>query len=598
MTKSPSEIIDDTNIKYDIESVTEDLESYGIDIMKMINDVSSRFLQMEEIFNTVKSYNFGLLPYYIAQQIIRNYRIVDDFNVFVDDIISEYIINTVNYRFTSSDIQKVKLLILNLLMILSGKNIDTTDIVNKIDKLESLQQVVDIFSITKHDTYKAARLINDVYKKVCNHVDCDKHTVIMDIVKIWVKIFNVTEETLSVYKDDLGIEYYYYADYIISAEDTIDKTITNLNIDIDEMFYELFDLFVNENLNQLNNSSKNIAKLINSLSNNSSKYSQENFKIYIYTSFIIYHPYTMKIPSLNDYDQGNGRTAEFLVSKVYEDVINFYIFVHFANNTLEYSDILWNEWTNVKKDADKKVGRIYKGVITILNVNKFLLYLIKMICPSTYRPSKYSKQLFNNSKEYCHFITNKNLLNIYNILNIDARYIIINSTQQLTANKFSSTLIDWAQNLQVIYKPLKNLWNYYYKIKDDKKQDYKKFVIMESRVSDDITVNNYNIGGDLYSIFDNTFMLIDFKKYSEPKEHLYTKTLLQSWLYMNAYMKPLGMYNNQKLYSEYYLVAINPLLNHFISATYNDVTTFAEKFDLSDYKFADVNADANLSESE
>ena len=59
-------------------------------------------------------------------------------------------------------------------------------------------------------------------------------------------------------------------------------------------------------------------------------------------------------------------------------------------------------------------------------------------------------------------------------------------------------------------------------------------------------------------------------------------------------MKPLGMYNNQKLYSEYYLAAINPLLNHFTSATYNDVTTFAERFDLSDYKFAS----ANFSESE
>ena len=61
-----------------------------------------------------------------------------------------------------------------------------------------------------------------------------------------------------------------------------------------------------------------------------------SYKVYIYTSFLIYD--SMILPSINDYDSKNGgdaehlraslqdATAEFLISKVYEDISNYCIY--------------------------------------------------------------------------------------------------------------------------------------------------------------------------------------------------------------------------------------------------------------------------------
>ena len=70
---SPHKIIDDVKINGVIKSVTEEIDSYGIEISKRILSISKSFLQLEETFNNIKSYNFGLIPYYIAQQFLLNY---------------------------------------------------------------------------------------------------------------------------------------------------------------------------------------------------------------------------------------------------------------------------------------------------------------------------------------------------------------------------------------------------------------------------------------------------------------------------------------------------------------------------------------------
>lgn len=614
MSKSPSKIMDEKNFPDNvIDSVTEDIDSYGIEIMKMINDCSSRFLKMEEIFNTAKSYNFGLIPYYIAQQIINKNKEGLTVTEIVEDIISEYIISTVNYRLNNADIYKIKLLIFIIFSTLTNKASLIQSLINYIDTFESLQNIKDVFSITRHDNYKASTLINTVYNNACKFVDCDNQTFIKpldEVIKKWIKIFNITKDNVNNYKKSLGKEYYNKVVEFINSNSTFDQTINNINNKINKIFNYKFKEFENLELKFPVNSLQQITKIINDIkllkydkhANTTYKYLIKNFRIYIYTSFIIYHPYTMKIPSLNDYDDGNGRTAEFLVSKVYEDVINFYIFSHFTDHSktynenmnfidydlytkynLQYNESIWNEWQKSKEIANKNIISNHKDII-VINVHKFLLYLIKHICPATYHPSKYLNNSLENSQSYCHFITNIDWLNIYNIYNIDAKYIIIHTNiQHFTKENIYKTLLIWASGLQIIYKPLKNLWNYYYNVENTK--DYNKYSLSESRISDDITVNDYNTGGDLYSIFDNNFMLIDFKKYSNPNKLTYTRTLVQAWMYLNVYIPPLCIMNNEGLYKEYYLAAVNPLLNNFITATYDSVTEFTKELDLSDYKF-------------
>ena len=67
----------------------------------------------------------------------------------------------------------------------------------------------------------------------------------------------------------------------------------------------------------------------------------------------------MILPSINDYDSKNGgdasrlradcksATAEFLISKVYEDIINYCIYSYYNHNTIEYNQDIYRE--NISK---------------------------------------------------------------------------------------------------------------------------------------------------------------------------------------------------------------------------------------------------------
>lgn len=579
----PSAIVEDNSInKYINDDVFNNMSvnSYKNNIMNKIIYYCSKFLNMEELYNVNKAYNFGLIPYYYGHQFINKVNNNSNLTEIFDDLVNEYIINTYNYRYNTINIIKVKLLFINILSVIANKNDISFDEINKyLNELEIIQNVIDSYDITKKSRFTDSVFINHVFDKVIKTYYNGKYSngfaIQIYIIKKWIEMNNVTKSNINIYKTDLG-EYYNTALYCISKP-SLSEDINNYNDKIQNIIYDIVDSFENSTFKFPTNNQQRISEIFWSKAYNNSDY-----LIYIYTSLIIYHPITLRIPTLNDYDNKNGRTSEFLVSKVYEDTINYAIFNYYVNNSYYYSDKSWNQWITVKSNADNDVID-YVNSITVINVNAFLSYLIDLICPSTFHPSVHKYKDDQN----CHFIDDELWRNIYNVYNIDTEYIIIKDGIDIdfsdSSDKIMIGLIDWASKFQIIFKPLKNLWNYYYHV--NKISNYNNYSITVTS-NNDFSVTNFNTGGDLYCVFNNEFILIDFKKYKSPNKNTYYKTILQTWLYMNAYIKPIGSINNKLLYKNYMLSVINPYLGHILICDDKLVTQFTKNIvELKKYLF-------------
>lgn len=615
MSKYPSEIITDTSIdKYLTDDAFADLRvsAYNNDIVNKVLYYASQFLETEKTYNANGAYNFGLIPYYYAQKFINSQTTLQDtFN----DLVNEYIINTYNYRYNTVNVYKTKMLFVHLLAVLTD-NIDNEDInmtiddiiVNKFSTLKVIQNVVDTYDITKKGVFKYGTFIKHVFDKVINTFYKGQYPnsflIRIYVIKKWIESNNITKDNIITYRSQLG-DLYDTAVYCLSEktlEEEIDSIVNAINVSIDEIIDKL-----DSKMHIPINNNQRLAEMMFQ-----KKYIGRSYLVYIYTSFIIYHvvpncdgnihSVTMRIPSLNDYDSGNGRTAEFLLSKVYEDIINYAIYNTLVNQSDYYTDESWSEWTHAKQVADRDILH-YKDNVTVMNVNKFLTYFIGTICPSTFHPSIHDasksvpsiKNSYNDEHTYCHFINNILMRNVYNIFNIDAQYVIIHKGVEIDFSADISViiagLIDWSSKFYMLFKPLKNLWNYYYRV--NKVNNYDAFATMATTIGNNITVNNDNTGGDLYSIYNGVFTLIDVKnygysdKYNTPEKlrNLYYHTILQTWLYMNAYIKSIGMVNDKRLYNAYHLAVINPYLNDMIVCEYDKVTNFTKYIDLSEYRF-------------
>ena len=577
----------------------------GESIMKSILDMSSKFLQIESLYNINNSYNFGFLPYYFAQKLVpicRDNKLSDT----IDTLVTEYIINTTNYRYTLADIHRVKLLLLHIIVIISGKNLlysadvqlRALDTAIKYDTI--IQTVYDTFSYIRNDKYTAETLITKVIEQSTKALNSDQTmlsmlTALPDEVKVyvvnmWCYINKVTVDNIDSYRQTLG-SYYDFTRYVVTFEEPINELLDMRNKMVDNEFNFIFSA-IEENINNCDfhiptNSAERLTLLLNKTSEEITGLS---YKVYIYTSFLIYD--SMILPSINDYDSKNGRTAEFLISKVYEDISNYCIYSYYNHNTIDYNQDIYKEYTKVKSLADKDIFA-YTDKLIVINTPKFLTKLINTLCPSTFHPSKY--KIESNKHSYCHFIKDKGWLNLYNIFNIDASYILVKSTKRFSTNNI--TLVNWAQNIQVIFRPLKNLYNYYYRL--DNPDTYMKYMITyttELIAREDIKENNRETGGDLFTVFNNSFYLIDSKKYDVSKKtdedisNIYLKTLVQCWLYMNMYYYPICTLSDENrtmdLYKNIYVAAMNPLYSHMVIATYSNVNNIITDDIRAKYKFA------------
>lgn len=615
MSKYPSEIITDTSIdKYLTDDAFANIRvpAYDNNIINKVLYYASQFLETEKTYNVNGAYNFGLVPYYYSQKFINSQSSLH--NTF-NDLVNEYIINTYNYRYNTVNVYRIKMLFVHLLAVLTD-NIDNEDInmtiddiiVNKFSTLKVIQNVVDTYDITKKGVFKHGTFIKHVFDKVINTFYKGQYPnsflIRIYVIKKWIESNNITKDNIITYRSQLG-DLYDTAVYCLSEktlEEEIDSIVNAINISIGEIIDSLDD-----NMRIPNDNNQRLAEIMLQ-----ERYLDRHYLVYIYTSFIIYHvapncdgsnhPVTMRIPSLNDYDSGNGRTAEFLLSKVYEDIINYAIYNTLVNQSDYYTGESWSDWTYAKQVADRDILH-FKDNITVMNVNKFLTYLIGTICPSTFHPSIHDvsksvpsiKNSYSDEQTYCHFIDNITMRNVYNIYNIDTQYVIINNGVTIDFSADIHTiiagLIDWSSKFYMLFKPLKNLWNYYYRV--NKVNNYDAFATMATTIGDNIAVNNDNTGGDLYSVYDGIFTLIDVKNYdysdkyntSAKLRNLYYHTILQTWLYMNAYIQPIGMVNNKRLYDTYCVEVVNPYLNDVIICDYDKVSEFTKDIDLSKYRF-------------
>ena len=585
----PSKIMTDNSLNgislNTVAENTNNIDNISVSIMHKILNLNSKFLQMESKYNINNAYNFGFLPYYLAQKLISIWNSDDQtsLNDIIDSIVAEYIINTTNYLCTQNDIYKVKLLLLNILVILTGDDIseDLIGFDNAIKYNTIMQTAYDTFSYIENDSTSYIHI-----KKVINHVtkilmkDLTMHEMLQNrpdevkiyVIKMWCFINNISADNIEQYKQDLG-QYYDFTKYVVTETESLQDSF-----DIDNKLISKTFVLDFEELDKIRNQ-KYILKLPVNPSEELIKLCDTDsfYQIYIYTSFLMYSSNTLIVPSINDYDSGNGRTAEFLASKVYEDISNYFIYSFFNYNTIDYNNEIYIDWCNIKLLANKDTFA-YTDKLVVLHIAKFLTKLITSLCPSTFHPSKYDIP----KHAFCHFTKDKVWLNLYNIFNIDATYIIIKSNKKYTG--VNNTLVDWAQNIQAIFKPLKPLWNYCYDI--DNPNKYSKFAMMFVSQfiakSENCKINNYNVGGDLYTIIDKSFYLIDFKKYelegySENYiNNTYIKTLVQCWMYMNTYYTYICTLHNNKnqkliLYNNFYVSAINPLHNHMIVSNYKNV---------------------------
>ena len=586
MSKYPSEIITDTSIdKYLTDDAFTDLRvsAYDNNIINKVLYYASQFLETEKTYNVNGAYNFGLIPYYYSQKFINSQSTLQDtFN----DLVNEYIINTYNYIYNTINIIKVKILFVQILAVLTD-NINNKDItsvindilVNKLPEIKIIQQVIDTYDITTKGRFRVETFIDHVCKNVVNTYYNGKNPdylmIRVFVVKKWIEMNSVNSVNILSYKSQLG-KYYDLAEYCLTGQSITDE-IAYITENIDNMIVDILDTIDGSPLSIPANNNQKVAEMIFN-----HQYSYKKYLVYIYTSFIIYHvvpicddisnpPETIRIPSLNDYNSRNSEdadcksaTVEFLLSNVYEDIINYAIYNTLVNQSDYYTNDSWSEWTHAKQVAYKDIA-FYKDNVIVMNIGNLFSYLFSTNCRS---------------------IDDALMRNVYNIYNIDTRYIIIHNGVTIDFNADIHTiiagLVDWSSKFYMLFKPLKNLWNYYHH--GNKVNNYDTFATIEHN------------SGDLYSVYNGVFTLIDVKNYdysdkyntSAKLRNLYYHTILQTWLYMNAYIKPIGMVNDKRLYNAYHLAVVNPYLNDVIICDYDKVTEFTRDINLSEYRFNTV----------
>lgn len=433
------------------------INSYGTEISNKVLFYTCKFLEIEEIYNSNKSFNFGIIPFYFCQRVIQNKIIV---------------FNTINNSYESNiNKLKYKILLVNILSILGNKEININDIEKQLDTFEIMQICNDNYNPAKSIKENIDYIYNK-YKVKNKYINI--FNIELNIVSKWLQYYNIDNI------EAIDTLYYNTALNCIKNNYVFDNEYNNLYTTINRFINNIYMQFNNVNLIIPNNNSQEIAKIF------SDKYSSLNiYKLYIYTSLLIYHPVNYK---------NLGNDFVFLTSKVYEDIINYFIYNYFINGNFCYTDKSWIEWNMLKQKVDEEKIVFNKNII-IINV-KYLL----------------------NTYTNTHNIVNK-------LYNIDTDHIIIYNEKGFTYDYIDDKiLIDWARNFQLIFKPFNNVCYYH----------------------------NINNQFDLYSIYDYNFILIKLNNYDP-----YMKSIIQSYIHIDNYIDKLASYNNKQIYDNNMLSIIN-----------------------------------------
>lgn len=591
-------------------------------VMKQIIYHTSMFNYAEDTYNKNNEYYFGELPYIIEQKIFNFIKARKDINDFVNyidnEVILPYLNKMYNLDYTNSDFNKIQLLIIFIIMTMSSKSNQylfnqIMDCYNKLTMYYNINYLygnnlynVDLNRDGKFTDANIKNILATVYNVFSN--ECNAYNKCseeyskciydgMESIRKdptcelilsylgWsdeTKTFNVSQ--IDVYNQNLLIPaqqkfdklYKQCIDYYLSAFNK--KYIKKIN------YNTTFHAIAQEDVDTTQIIIKSSSDLYNNI------LTKSVLKNYFYTSLLMYKRF--QLPPIKSNDDGNGRLSEYLLSNVYH---NYGIYLY----------------TDCKIDTDSTTLNIideYKNIYNndstyyMLNIRALCLLYLKYFC----RNGIFTKRLLNHEDPECKVVFNQGYniyADVYNKINIDVDYVLVKLNGEVnieyihdlfrtldkrvqagTDIEILRVIIKIFKQFVIIFAPLRPL-TYYYSTMENVNVDRRWFNKNLNIYNDNLNINN-DSGGDLYCAQGDDFYLFDSKRYNNFDDCYKVKTLVQSWMYMNVYWKPLCcIYNNDitvnkkvgknfELYKNYYLGFINPLRNDISACTYKSMNTY------------------------
>lgn len=591
-------------------------------VMKQIIYHTSMFNYAEDTYNKNNEYYFGELPYIIEQKIfnfIKTRKNIDDFVNYIDnEVILPYLNKMYNLDYTNSDFNKIQLLIIFIIMTMSSnsnQNLFTQimDCYNNLTMYYNINYLygnnlynVDLNRDGKFSDANIKNILATVYNLFSN--DCNAYNKCSE--KYSKCIYDGMESIREDPTCKLILSYLGWSDEtktfnISQIDDYNQKLLMPAQQKFDELYeqciYHYLPAFNKKYIKKINynttfyviaqedvDTTQIIIKPSSDLYNNI--LTKSVLKNYFYTSLLMYKRF--QLPPIKSNDDGNGRLSEYLLSNVYHNY-GIYLYTSCNIDTDNTTRLMIDEYKNIYNND---------GTYYMLNIRALCLLYLKYFC----RNGIFTKRLLNHEDPECKVVFNQGYniyADVYNKINIDVDYVLVKlngdinveyirdmfkmldkRVQAGTDIEILRAIIKIFKQFVIIFAPLRPL-TYYYSTMENVNVDRRWFNKNLNIYNDNLDINN-DSGGDLYCAQGDDFYLFDSKRYNKFDDCYKVKTLVQSWMYMNVYWKPLCcIYNNDitvnhkvgknfELYKNYYIGFINPLRNDISACTYKSMNMY------------------------
>lgn len=591
-------------------------------VMKQIIYHTSMFNYAEDTYNKNNEYYFGELPYIVEQKIfnfIKARKDIDDFVNYIDnEVILPYLNKMYNLDYTNSDFNKIQLLIIFIIMTMSSnsnQNLFTQimDCYNNLTMYYNINYLygnnlynVDLNRDGKFSDANIKNILATVYNVFSN--DCNTYNKCSEEYSkcIYDGMESIREDPTC----ELILSYLGWSDEtktfnVSQIDDYNQKLLIPAQQRFDELYkdciYHYLHAFNKKYINKINynttfyaiaqedvDTSQIIIKSSSDLYNNI--LTKSVLKNYFYTSLLMYKRF--QLPPIKSNDDGNGRLSEYLLSNVYHNY-GIYLYTDCKIDTDSTTRDMIDEYKNIRNNDE---------TYYMLNIRALCLLYLKYFC----RNGIFTKRLLNHEDPECKVVFNQGYniyADVYNKINIDVDYVLVKlngdvdveyihdmfkmldkRVQAGTDIEILRAIIKIFKQFVIIFAPLRPL-TYYYSTMENVNVDRRWFNKNLNIYNDNLDINN-DSGGDLYCAQGDDFYLFDSKRYNKFDDCYKVKTLVQSWMYMNVYWKPLCcIYNNDitvnhkvgknfELYKNYYIGFINPLRNDISACTYKSMNMY------------------------
>ena len=590
-------------------------------VMKQIIYHTSMFNYAEDTYNKNNEYYFGELPYIIEQKIfnfIKARKDIDDFVNYIDnEVILPYLNKMYNLDYTNSDFNKIQLLIIFIIMTMSSNS--NQDLFNQImDCYNNLTMYYNINYLYGNNLYNVdlnrdgkfsdaniKNILATVYNVFSN--DCNAYNKCSEEYSkcIYNGMESIRDPTCKLILSYLGWSDETKTFNVSQIDDYNQKLLIPAQQRFDKLYKDCIDSYLHafnkKYINKINynttfhaiaqedvKTTQIIIKSSSDLYNNI--LTKSVLKNYFYTSLLMYKHF--QLPPIKSNDDGNGRLSEYLLSNVYHNY-GIYLYTNGNIDTDNTTHNIIDEYKNIRNNDE---------TYYMLNIRALCLLYLKYFC----RNGIFTKRLLNHEDPECKVVFNQGYniyADVYNKINIDNDYVLVKLNDTVNINYIYDTFRTLDKRIQagtdieilrviitifkqfvIIFAPLRPLTNYYSTM-ENVNVDRRWFNKNLNIYNEDLSVNN-DSGGDLYCAQGDDFYLFDSKRYNNFDDCYKVKTLVQSWMYMNVYWRPLCcIYNNDitvnkkvgknfELYKNYYLGFINPLRNDISACTYNSMNMY------------------------